>query len=1159
MISVFPINSGVFFKCLLWLYLSSNFSMASIASLNVNGIRDPAKRFRIFEFCKQFGFDFVFLQETHIASDFDVRSWGREWGGGFYASLGSPLSCGTIILTKNFYRPFIRSVQTDFDGRVVSLIVDHPSIQARLCNVYAPTVPSMRGKFFNDLDSFVSGRFPCFLGGDFNCIESWGDCEVIYPSSTLTRGASALSALLQAYGLIDAWHSCPRLSSPFTFRSFNVQQATRIDRIYISKSRFSPTSVKVVGVPFSDHDCVVLNFALPGPSKVGPGYWKFNTRLLDEPNFQESFSDFYEGLRTLKPAFDCLTDWWDAAKVHIKRFIIEFACDVAKGRRARFRSLCDLYRGDPTNQSVLDELNQILDVKLEGARIRAHKFQLEGGERPSKSFLRGESMSSRDRFIPAVYNAAGDLVSDSDKIVSVFLDFYRNLFSSEPVDVSLQDTLLNNIVSTIPPDVSSVLDAPIVLPDLQAAVKAMHNDKSPGSDGLSVEFYKTFAHLVLPDLLDVFNDVFVSGLLSDSQRGSIITLVPKSGDVLNPANRRPISLLNVDYKILSKILSTRLRSVLSYIVNEYQVCAVHGRTVLHNLLVIRDLVSFVNSRGLDCALLSLDQEKAFDRVDHEFLFKCLNRFGFGEAFIRWIRILYTDCFARVLVNGFLSDTFFLHRGVRQGCPLSPALYVLFSECFARLLQSSGDFPGFVFPGSRGQRVKCLQYADDVTCVVTSRGSFRFLSSAIAMFEKGTGSKLNLSKTKGLRLGRWKGVPLPFPVTWTDGNLKINGVWFGNLRPDHQTWTDRVSACISVLNSFSNRSVSVFAKAYAVNVFVLSKLWYVAPVYPNCAKFIVPLVRAIFAFIWSGSELVKRDILYLPMSEGGIGLIHIESKVLALSVAAVLNILDVTGDPPPVFWLLKFFSAFKFRRFVASLWSNNTPHVTDVPPEYSRIFDICCSIFNDSVPFDCSLSCARLYGLIRSVLVPNFVFHDHSQFGPLLWKSLSSKFLSGRQRDLAWRVMWGALKTNARLRTWGIGNGLCPRGCGCLETVVHIFWECPLVRPLWDWFARICLPLNWSPNRFFVLYGVSGPPDPSPCVSAWVVASIIKQKIWLDRNKIVFEKSRPDPQSLLVATKSAIRFRINLEFKSRTRSEFSRVWCSRAYLVSVNGSSLSYRF
>ena len=193
-------------------------------------------------------------------------------------------------------------------------------------------------------------------------------------------------------------------------------------------------------------------------------------------------------------------------------------------------------------------------------------------------------------------------------------------------------------------------------------------------DGLPAEFYSRFWGLLGRDLVEMLNFSFREGFLSASQRQGILRLLFKKDDPLSLKNWRPISLLNLDYKIATKALSNRIRKVLPNILSEDQTCGVPGRSIFENLFLLRDTIEFAKHKQLPAAIISLDQEKAFDRVNNNFLQRVLERFNFGPDFRRWVKVIYTDISSTVINNSWLSSSFPLQRGVRQGCPLSPLLY-----------------------------------------------------------------------------------------------------------------------------------------------------------------------------------------------------------------------------------------------------------------------------------------------------------------------------------------------------------------------------------------------------------------------------------------------------------------------------------------------------
>ncbi|PIK34552.1 hypothetical protein BSL78_28626 [Apostichopus japonicus] len=399
-------------------------------------------------------------------------------------------------------------------------------------------------------------------------------------------------------------------------------------------------------------------------------------------------------------------------------------------RTASKRKILEAVRGGEVWRPLaVIALQTYLDEKYHGARVRARVEAVEAEERPSLRFYQSVSSSAGDRRVPSVRATDGTVVSDPHGIVRVYKEYYSSLFTRGNVDLSAQADLLRGISKTVPHDVNDILGGEITTVELWKALSKMKNGKSPGSDGLPREFYRTFWAIIGPDIRAVFEDAFQNGLLNQSQRLGMITLLPKSGDPLDPHNKRPITLLNVDYKLLAKALCNRLALAMPHLVGDLQTCAVKGHCIQQNLWLMRDLTDFVIERDLPCALVSLDQQKAFDMVDRGFLMNVLETFQLHPNFRKWISVLYEESFSSVIVNGFCSEVFNVERGVRQGCPLSPLLYVLFSESLSRLLERDSKLVPFVVPG--GAKVKCAQYADDVTCIVSSLGSFRALSQDLS--------------------------------------------------------------------------------------------------------------------------------------------------------------------------------------------------------------------------------------------------------------------------------------------------------------------------------------------------------------------------------------------------------------------------------------------
>ena len=170
-------------------------------------------------------------------------------------------------------------------------------------------------------------------------------------------------------------------------------------------------------------------------------------------------------------------------------------------------------------------------------------------------------------------------------------------------------------------------------------------------------------------------------------------------------------------------------------INPDQTCNVPGRSILDNLYLIRDSYEYIIQKQFPIAMISLDQEKAFDRLNWEFLDKVMQKkMNFGEGFRKWVRLLYTDVNWIVTNNGYASKPIKLTRGARQGCSLSPLLYILVAETLVNLIRQNPGNEGLFLPGSNDQ-VKISQYTDDATLLLRGEYSVRKLSKWLKYMKK----------------------------------------------------------------------------------------------------------------------------------------------------------------------------------------------------------------------------------------------------------------------------------------------------------------------------------------------------------------------------------------------------------------------------------------
>ena len=354
----------------------------------------------------------------------------------------------------------------------------------------------------------------------------------------------------------------------------------------------------------------------------------------------------------------------------------------------------------------------------------------------------------------------------------------------------------------------------------------------------------------------------------------------KKGDRLDARNWRPISLLNIDYKLASRAVARRLLKVLHLVVAKDQTCSVPERYIGENVAFLRDVVDYATVSNVPVAILSLDQEKAFDRVDWGFLYATLSKMGFGSSFIRWVRLFYTGVQSCVKVNGYLSPFFLLSRGVRQGCPLSPLLYVLVSEVLAVNIRANPRVIGLSLPNSPDPLSPISQYADDTSLVVCSDDSIRACFKTYALFEKGSGAKLNQSKSKGLWLGSWSGrQDPPVDLDWSSVKLKVLAVFLGPGDLEEDNWRPRITTVENVLTSWKQHILLYRGRALVINALALSRVWYVASLVHMPTWVLSELCKLVFNFSWKGKpDLVSRSVVVQPTCSGGFEVVDVKLKV-----------------------------------------------------------------------------------------------------------------------------------------------------------------------------------------------------------------------------------------------------------------------------------------
>ena len=583
---------------------------------------------------------------------------------------------------------------------------------------------------------------------------------------------------------------------------------------------------EIVACPWSDHDMMLSTITVKNKNKIkNNGHWHFNTTLLRGTTFQTIIRNQWANWKILKPRDGSIVEWWDQGKLNLKRTAISYSADLNRQRRSEYKELLkDINRlqreidlGDSTCANVLtnkqNRLKEIEKITKSTHRIKTDTTEKIHGEPqinfpPSTDNFQFKNMQSlRDR--------DGREITDPIEMTGECRHFYEDLYTADPVDNTEIDLLLDTVDRALDPDDVATLEGPVTLSEVKGALFDMEADKSPGSDGLPAELYKFFFSDMGQDICDVLNNAFEHNILSKSQRHGLITLIYKDrGRRDDLTNWRPISLLNVDYKIMSKILANRVKRILHQIIHVDQTCSVSGRSISDNAHLLKNIQSFVDQKQLGAVFVSLDQQKAFDRVSWEYMHRVLGKFGFGPNFQKWVQILYNDITSSVKCCGMVSDEFSLSRGVRQGCPLSPLLYILALEPLGCAIRLYKNIKGVKLPG--GTEAKISMYADDTTLILSDDKSIIRSFQLVRRYEHASGAKLNRQKSYGVYLGKWRNKTSgPVNINWSE-SAKIVGIFFGYDDPPDKLWKENISKIKKEIHNWSNTDLTMKGRVTVAN-------------------------------------------------------------------------------------------------------------------------------------------------------------------------------------------------------------------------------------------------------------------------------------------------------------------------------------------------------
>lgn len=882
--------------------MSSN--SVQLVSWNVNGISNKTKRWGIVSHLKSLSCDVAMIQETHTAV-VESAKLRQGWVGQMYSAPGNGASRGvSTLISKRIQFQLIKQI-CDKDGRYVILFGILQNVKCVLVNIYAPNTG--QNTFLSKLNLLLAefAEYPILMGGDFNLVSNAVVDRSGHPLPVDRTLSSALKELQESFALADVWRTFNPDTRQYTFYSSAHLSYSRIDYILFSQCLVGNViECEIHPIIISDHAPLSVCF-VPNVTHNKTKQWRFNNSLLKEQDFVSMIEDRTREFFSINLTPDIsIQTVWEAYKATCRGWIIGYASAKKKEKTARKQGLVNKLKElesqhmkDPTNTQIRKavdttrtELKAILHEENAFALFQLRRKNYEFGEKSGKMLALRLKQQENRQAISSIYDANGTLVSDQLKINEAFTDYYSALYQSEcrGRDDEMETFFKDIELPSISACEKDLLDTPISDNEIQHAIKSLATGKSSGDDGYSSEFFKCFQGVLTQFLNLLFTDIVSNQSMPCSMRQASISLIPKPGkDHLQMGNYRPLSILNTDYKIFGKVLALRIEKVIPSLIHVDQTGFIKGRQAANNMRRLFQVMYSVETTPHPAVAVSLDAMKAYDYLEWKYLFYVLPKYGFGPMMMNWIRALYFKPTATVKTNGIKSKPFELHRSTRQGCTVSPLIFILALEPLACVIRTRKDICGITVGD---HEFKANLFADDILLTLTKpRQSISQILNIVDKFGILSGYKVNYTKSEAIPLNNYtfQSHLGTAPFSW-----KLEGMKYLGIRiqaPIEKVVELNVSELLKTMKDDIKRwtvlPLSLWGRAEIIKMNLLPRLTFIISSIPLKfpSSWFKEVNKILYGFLWNYKKpRISRKKLSEPRFRGGIALPDIYQYYMAFN-------------------------------------------------------------------------------------------------------------------------------------------------------------------------------------------------------------------------------------------------------------------------------------
>ena len=844
--------------------------------------------------------------------------------------------------------------RSTLEGKVCAVEVWVQGEWRKLVSLYVPSGRSERAQLLHTLESNAEwGELfeGAIVQGDMNCVarprvDEQRENNKVEPADLGAR----LERLLSAWGLVDAH----RLVNGEEARDFTRHCDTvkrRLDRFYTQEYQafwrwskvqsesdfFRATAQK------SDHLAVLAEIEWAGARAPTKAERRIRVEVLQEAEVQEKVRTFIEAAYTEFPVAEYgHAKPWTVMKKAVASLLLEASkrekpSALTEARQER-NFLYDVAKRKPPSAAMRQRLREA-DEEVEKQERAAKQskpwwsyISTMADELGSKWFFRKFKAKTASPDIASLWKTkewsddpkrSGEAAGTDEEVAGEARKYYEWLFqrkkSNEP------ERMLQLLADDpLPKRVAQQIDGKLSEEEFEQAVWKMAKGKSPGPDGLPAEFYQQFAVELEGKLWAAIDEGLKEGALHEDIRRGEIILLYKAGDAREIRNYRPITLLNVDYKIFSRVVTERMKAAVRHIVSPQQLGFVPGRLIQEGTHMLKLLQAALAETDEDGLIIACDFEKAFDRASWDYLHAAIDALGFGREMKSILKMMYTHeapPLRQVRCNGIRSETFAIASGVPQGCPTSPLVFLLVAEALTRAVASDEKLKGVTLGG---QEHKITQFADDTQMILKGYKQMPRMWKILKEYEGATGMRANAKKFEGLRCGALRRKPVPLvpelgteTIRWAQPGkyVKILGIPYWEGEGDYDVrdfWIEKYDKMKRIISRWRGvEALTLVGRRMLANAMVCGRFRYYAQTLECPADIVRAVGEDAQAVIWgkgqkfdeeelgsalNGRRMMVDEAQYLPQAELGGGVIYWEGHVKALAGHWILRYLDASSGP-----------------------------------------------------------------------------------------------------------------------------------------------------------------------------------------------------------------------------------------------------------------------